>query len=148
MPTTTEFEAALKERQVALDAFAVIVLPKAMLIPVEAVQDPLAKTAVVEPSAIPFSKTCIIVPAASTEVPETEVSAAVVQIGPLTVGAKATLFIVAVTDPVDGQRLVAVLIAVRDNVSHSRLVSDKLPIVQAPVAPVVVVPIWAPLEYK
>ena len=147
VPTTTEFEAALNERHV-LDAFAVIVLPKPMLIPVEAVQVPFANTVVVDPSATPFSYTCIVVPAGSTDVPETEVIAAVVQIGPLTVGANATLFIVAVTEPVDGQRLVAVLIATRDSVSHSRLVSDKLPIVHAPAVPVVVVPICTPLAYK
>lgn len=89
-----------------------------------------------------------MVPAASIEVPETEVTAALVQIGPLIVGANATLFIVDVTEPVDGQRLVAVLIAMTDKVSHSRLVRDKLPIVHAPNAPVVAVPICVPFEYK
>ena len=82
-----------------------------------------------------------MVPAASTEVPETVVTGALVQIGPFTVGANATLLTVVVTEPVEGQRFVPVLIAVKDSVWHSRLVSDKLPIVQAPPATVVVVPI-------
>ena len=82
-----------------------------------------------------------MVPAASAEVPETVVTGAVAQIGPFTFGVNANLLIVAVTEPVEGQRLVPDLIAVNDNVSHCRPVSDKLPIDQAPPATVVVVPI-------
>ena len=90
VPTTTEVEAALSDKH-ALDALAVIVLPKAILIPTEAVQIPVAETVVVEPSATPFSNTCIIVPAASFDVPETLVIADVEQIGALTDGANACL---------------------------------------------------------
>jgi hypothetical protein len=74
VPSTTEFEAVLVAIQVP-EAFAVIVLPSAILIPVEAVHVPVAETVVVDPSATPFSYTCIIVPAASIEVPETLVIA-------------------------------------------------------------------------
>ena len=54
VPTNTEFEGSLNDRQVP-DAFAVIVLPKAILIPVEAVQVPFEETVAVDPSATPFS---------------------------------------------------------------------------------------------
>ena len=93
--TTNALEAGLKAKH-ELDAFAVIVLPKAILIPDEAVQVPFARTVVGAPSAVPFSKTCILVPAASFEVPETVVTADDTQIGPFTVGVNACLCIILV----------------------------------------------------
>ena len=80
--TTTEFDASLIDKHVDENALAVTELPKAILIPVEAVQVPFAKTVVVEPSAIPFSYTCIKVPSASADVPETLLTEEVAQIPP------------------------------------------------------------------
>ena len=55
-----------------------------------------------------------MVPAASAEVPETLVTGALEQIGPFTIGAKATLLIIEVTEPVETHLLGAM--AITDNV--------------------------------